>query len=495
MNTNRPGYERQIGVTIAGAVILLAALAYFFHLYTSIWRYTMDDSFISFRYARNMVEGHGLRFNPTDPQPNEGFTSVLWLLAMAPAFFTSLPAEIYAKGVNLCFVLLTAALIGLSIARSIETTRSTSLARLLPWIGASAWLCFYPVTVLSVSGMETAMSALLVALGAYQVLKFERGVTPRSGALFALTLLAMGLARPDLNLLAVIMCASVVLTAASKEEKSILLRAGLSYVLAGALYFIWRWWYFASFLPLPFYIKGTGAGFQGLPNVVAFLKEPLIALSVLVSLASTGRRRGLFIGAIAHMLFFTKPEHLMGEGHRFLMPIVPILLVVMMSTAARVLQPRALSIGAPMLACLAIVLSLASVKPSEMAFMNTYAHALESTYGAIGEGLKKEKAQGVVAVSSVGLISYTSNWSVIDMFGLCNSTIAKHPEERLAVTFGASPEYIILVSSSKDKYTPYISQHRSDFNQQIFDTAIARQYRIDRVEEFFPGFYLFVLKR
>ncbi len=81
------------------------------------------------------------------------------------------------------------------------------------------------------------------------------------------------------------------------------------------------------------------------------------------------------------------------------------------------------------------------------------------------------------------------------MFGLCNATIAKHPDQRLDVTFGAKPDYIILVSSKMDKYTPYISQHRSDFNQQIFDTAIARNYRLDKVAEFFPGFYLFVLKR
>ncbi|WP_343578049.1 hypothetical protein [Pseudomonas sp.] len=395
LNTDRHNNNRDIKVTIVGVIILLGALTYYFFLYTSIWNYTMDDSYISFRYARNLADGYGLRFNPTDLQPNEGFTSILWLLAMAPAFLTSLPAEIFAKSLNVCFVLLSAALIGLCIAKSIGETKFSVISRLFPWLGASTWLCFYPVAVLSASGMETAMAAMLVACACYQVLRFEHSVTARSGALFAITLLAMGLTRPDLNLLAVIMLATAVTGTACKEDKSLLLHSGLLYIMAGALYFLWRWWYFSSLLPLPFYIKGTAAGFQGLPNIAEFLKEPLIALSIVLCLAATGRQRGLFIGALAHLLFFTKPEHLMGEGHRFLMPIVPILLVVSLSTAARILNVQLPRLGALVLSCLVIALSIVSTKPGEMAYFNTYAQALNSTYGAIGEALKKEKIKAL----------------------------------------------------------------------------------------------------
>ena len=38
----------------------------------------IDDSFISFRYARHLFEGHGLVFNPGDPV--EGYTNFLWCI-------------------------------------------------------------------------------------------------------------------------------------------------------------------------------------------------------------------------------------------------------------------------------------------------------------------------------------------------------------------------------------------------------------------------------
>lgn len=44
-------------------------------------RWTQDDSFISLRYARNLVEGHGLVYNPGDNV--EGYTNFLWTLLMA----------------------------------------------------------------------------------------------------------------------------------------------------------------------------------------------------------------------------------------------------------------------------------------------------------------------------------------------------------------------------------------------------------------------------
>src|SRR5687768_10954266 len=40
-----------------------------------------DDAYISYRYARNWVAGHGLVFNPGDPV--EGYTNLLYVLLMA----------------------------------------------------------------------------------------------------------------------------------------------------------------------------------------------------------------------------------------------------------------------------------------------------------------------------------------------------------------------------------------------------------------------------
>ena len=44
-------------------------------------RFIQDDAYISFIYARNWVEGHGLVFNPGEHV--EGYTNFLWTVLMA----------------------------------------------------------------------------------------------------------------------------------------------------------------------------------------------------------------------------------------------------------------------------------------------------------------------------------------------------------------------------------------------------------------------------
>ena len=42
-----------------------------------------DDAFISFRYAANLLDGHGLVYNPGERV--EGYTNFLWTVLMAAA--------------------------------------------------------------------------------------------------------------------------------------------------------------------------------------------------------------------------------------------------------------------------------------------------------------------------------------------------------------------------------------------------------------------------
>ena len=55
-------------------LVLLAYLA-------SVAWFLCDDAFISFRYVRNLLEGHGLVFNPGEHV--EGYSSFLWILELA----------------------------------------------------------------------------------------------------------------------------------------------------------------------------------------------------------------------------------------------------------------------------------------------------------------------------------------------------------------------------------------------------------------------------
>src|SRR2546425_12080772 len=64
-------------LAIAVAAVLMAIHGY------GLGRSPQDDAFISFRYARNLIEGHGLVFNSGERV--EGYTNFLWTVMLAPA--------------------------------------------------------------------------------------------------------------------------------------------------------------------------------------------------------------------------------------------------------------------------------------------------------------------------------------------------------------------------------------------------------------------------
>ena len=69
--------------TRRGRVIHLLSLLWLVLLawLTSVAWFLTDDAFISFRYVRNLLEGHGLVFNPGEYV--EGYTNFLWILELA----------------------------------------------------------------------------------------------------------------------------------------------------------------------------------------------------------------------------------------------------------------------------------------------------------------------------------------------------------------------------------------------------------------------------
>lgn len=185
--TAGPAARRALVVGLAGTFVLLLAHA-------AVYWFLTDDAFISFRYARNLAQGHGLVFNPGQ-EPVEGYTNFLWVLLLALFDLAGLPPE---RVANLLSLLATAGLWWL-VARA-------------SWRGGlerPAWIVLFPplalaatrsVAVWSTSGLETRFFELFVVAGAlrlvWEVRSEERGVPvaiPWAAVLFALATLT----RPD----------------------------------------------------------------------------------------------------------------------------------------------------------------------------------------------------------------------------------------------------------------------------------------------------------
>lgn len=151
-------------LTAAACALTLAALL----LHAREYQFATDDSYISYRYARNLAEGHGLVFNPGFERV-EGYTNLLWVLLLAAgAFAGSAPetsAIVLGYGLTACLWLL--------VCRFAWKTRP----RDPPWIWLLAPLMLAAtrsVAVWSTGGLETRLFGVLVLAALIRLLTESR---------------------------------------------------------------------------------------------------------------------------------------------------------------------------------------------------------------------------------------------------------------------------------------------------------------------------------
>ena len=201
----------------------------------------IDDAYISFRYARNLAEGHGLVFNPGEYV--EGSTSLLWTLLMA------LPEALHISVSSFAFSL---GLI-LGLLALFELWRVCRLLGLSPWGTSAAMigLGLFPEYWLTVTmGLEGGLFAFLLSHTVYLCLS-KRWIWAGlyGGLLFA--------TRPEALLLFPAFGAYVVFTALNHNAKPQDFRSLIHQVLSllapwlvvVALVTAWRLFYYGAWLP------------------------------------------------------------------------------------------------------------------------------------------------------------------------------------------------------------------------------------------------------
>ena len=315
-----------------------------------VLEFVKDDAYISFRYAHNLVTGHGLVFNLGEKL--EGFTNFLWVLILAP--FEWLGWDLF----QVCEVLGTV----LGIACLVYATK------LVTWINgerkdfsqlwAAMWLATSSSFVLwAKSGLEQPLAQLLPIVGAWILWRARNelalsethvtrplGIAQRDDAVTTKRLekqylvagVLMGMAcmtRPELHMMAILVGLPLVLDAVKARKVT---RAQLLYV-AGILAITipshgFRYAYYGTLVPNTFYVKtGTGSlvwreGIKTLHDMFDF--NDMGALVVLAPLAFVDRKRivekcVMAIISLAFMAFYVKVGVDEMQWHRLYLPALP----------------------------------------------------------------------------------------------------------------------------------------------------------------------------
>lgn len=409
----------------------------------------IDDAFISFRYAGNLADGHGLVYNIGARV--EGYSNTLFVLLLALLARLGVKITLSATWLGIVFHAGTVAL----TLYAMQTLLSEKILRPLPMLGL-AFLIFHPSGVAyAMAGMETSMAAfwlLAAVLLVIRSLRHEKGVTCALLAGLALVLLA--LSRPEGISMAAPLGLWLLLGKKERRWPRAIGFGAVIFLLYGG-FLLWRHSYFGYWQPNTYYAKAAGAGMgllsMGLDYLWRFANVTLLPyLLVPVLLLALRFRASLsdwWWGVFATVLSYIAALVYVGGDHfplsRFLVPVTPLLLLLLPEAARQARQainrvyPNIAELRlrpgvwviAPIFLLLSIFVGM-FFRNEGLIFLGQIKKA--HVWCKIGHHLSElHPADTALGLIPIGAIGYCSQMPIVDIVGLTDVKIA-HTQTDLA---------------------------------------------------------------
>jgi len=410
----------------------IIALVYIFKLYTS----TLDDSFISFRYAVNLSQGDGLVFNLENTLKAEGITSPLYALVLSGFVFFGFDLEISAKVFGaLCLFLVMYILFKFSLLLNENLKKNKSYI----YLSSSLAILYYAldpyVISNSLTAMETILGVFLFTLLLYLNSKSILTNNFDKKNIFSLVFLSVlvPLARPELALSVVVL--HILNFIYFKEKRSVFLQISLMFVIAGSTYFIWRHLYFGELLPLPFYIKQGAKGFFGFGQGKMFLYHYVIFIALASYVILHIKKEALVLQKIIYSLFFLLViqmfyyltiKHIMGFGFRYFQPIFPIIILLASLGSGIFLNKLKLKknvIFILIITIISLLLGMQAFVSMNKAYLSKMTKGITQTI-LVAKAFATLEKKYTIAMNDCGAFPYFTMWKTIDLAGLNNRNIA-----------------------------------------------------------------------
>ena len=279
-----------------------------------------DDMMITLRYARNLVEGHGLVWNAGERV--EGITNFLWALILAVPAALLDPRRAALGAIVLNGVLLTAA-----ITATFALVRRLGGSRFAAALAAFALATHQGTLHWAAGGSEAILLALLLLAMAWCAL--GEGAPGRreavAGALcggFAI------LTRPDALPVAAILLLALLARVDGRAARLRLLAGFLALPLTQLLF---RVAYYGDLLPNTYYLKMTGwptRPLAGVDYVVRLMSQHAFHFALAAAALLAIRRRAttlLFMGLVVQLAYIVWCGGDELPKQRFFVPIAPLL--------------------------------------------------------------------------------------------------------------------------------------------------------------------------
>jgi hypothetical protein len=334
---------RYSALVVAGwCFCLLIGLAQLAHY----WPEVIDDSFITFRYARNFVHGFGFAFNPGDGQV-EGFSNPTWLWIQIAALKLGV-VDLLSFTKILGIALYVATLFGVWVLAGGLKPGARPRTLIAPALFALNPFAAYHAVV----GLETPLYVALLVGCACAVPSLATRPVRTTWLLAALLSLVIA-TRPEGFGYAIALLVTAAIVHRGTEATDYVLAVAVATVGSFLILEIWRWHQFDLFLPNTAFAKMSGpSGSEslaaGIHYIVRFAHpgllpvDPMIYLFTAMALIVWGSRHDLLLAApVACALVFAVAAR--GDwmhSFRFLVPAVPFLCVLIGRAAIVVAEHR-----------------------------------------------------------------------------------------------------------------------------------------------------------
>lgn len=450
---------------MAMTCILLLALAIAAGVISLHRSFLHDDAFISLRYARSLLDGHGLVWQPGDRV--EGYTNFAFVMATAALGALGLDLIVAARAINFTAVALIPIVVGWFLYRGPARGHPIVAA-----IACAATFCSTPLLVWALGGLEAPLVTLWLALGTVNVLTLLMEGPRRRPALMAGLAFSLAiLTRPDAILILAVAIPFVLLSAWHREGRSGLVTVAVMPAVAALVvgaHEIWRLYYYGEWMPNTYHAKIAilvpmmiASGFE---YVGSFIVEPpyLVPIAGLALIPALADRRwriaAFYLAAVTvfHVAYVVR----VGGDHmpawRLLVPLIPMLAILVYAgwDALRRPFPLIIRAGLTSAALIALMLQIGQTNPDGR-------DAAALTGSVVGRYANSAFPAGsLVASNAAGALPYYApTLRFIDMLGLNDRHIARREIDHIqlpwqlkpghgkgdgAYVFGRRPDYIIL---------------------------------------------------
>jgi len=389
-----------------------------------------DDAYISLRYARSVLEGQGLTYNPGERV--EGYTNLLWVLLTA-GLGTFMPLE----WAPICLGILAAASLGTG---AVKRAGAIGLGGVGAAFVGSILMLAAPFGVWAVGGLEANLVALLAFVGLDAAL-FPKGQGVREGLRVGLACALLALTRADGCLVAGAIAVAGVVQRRARGLAALAIVAPVIGAVLGQSVF--RWFYYGEILPMTALARG---GFSlhhligGIRYVASGLKYHVSLLVLLIvgcvsswRAADSGesRRRLVAVALVSggSLIYVAVTGGGIFPGYRhfaafFGLTTLPLILGV--QCLVRGFGVRASGILA--------VLFISQFFLHRTAPLNLKAQrdGWQKKAALMGAALREAFAgeEPLLLTDAAGGLAYESRFRTVDTYGLTNATIGHSPRKR-----------------------------------------------------------------